>query len=243
MTSAAIESDVGHVATLLRCPRCAHEFTAGNATTQCGVKRCPVCNRRLTPVDWPRMLRRVALIAFGVLIQLTTGLVAYLIPPGPSVLAWALYLGMGVIGFLHIFIGLEMKPSPEERAAQRAARAQRNQVELVEDDVIDARCPGCREDLALALAQRVRRCPRCRRPFALRDLGFRSDDPAGELMRLGPAELRMSGRGGAIVIALVVIAVIGLSALIWTARAGRGMGSNAAPAPTNAPTPAQAPQR
>jgi hypothetical protein len=148
----------------------------------------------------------------------------FLIPPGASIWAWIVYLGMGLVGFLHMFIGIELtrRDVREQRAGGYASAealglqshgVARGGVLHEEELPLHARrCPACDHSLIETIDRGRRTCPECGEGFNLRDLGFAPDDPAGELHAASPHEARLSG--GVMVTALLAAGIIAIFILL-----------------------------
>lgn len=194
---------------------------------------CEHCGRPRIDVEWSRRIKRIGLIVFGVAIQGMAGLMIFLVPPGASAWAWIVYLSMGLAGFLHMFIGIELT----RRDARDGSERQRNSIApaeglsasgharhaaLAEGLPLHARrCPACDHSLIETIEIRRRTCPGCQVRFSLRELGFVADDPAGELHAASPHEARLSG--GALVTTLVAATLVaGLVLTTLLAVSGSG---------------------
>jgi Zn finger protein HypA/HybF involved in hydrogenase expression len=205
-----------------------------------GARFCDHCGRPRIDVDWARRLRRGALIVFGIAIQAVAGLMIFIVPPGASVLAWIVYISMGFVGFLHMFIGIELTrrdradaESSRSFAAGAGGATARSMIER-DESLADLphhamRCPACEHSLIETIDRGRRTCPNCRARFSLRDIGHRRDDPAGELVCCSPHEARLSG--GAMIAILLGCAIFTALVLTTLLAIGSGAGGPGAPGP------------
>jgi hypothetical protein len=181
------------------------------------------------------------LIFFGVVIQALAGAMIFLVPPGASAWSWIVYLGVGLVGFLHMFIGIELsrRDARQQRARGHASDAEALELQsygLARHGALDhealplhaRRCPSCDHSLIETIDRGRRTCSDCGERFNLRDLGFVTDDPAGELHAASPHEARLSG--GVMVTAFLATAIIA-GFILLTLLAIAGTGSTPAPGP------------
>lgn len=202
MGNAATPSSAGE--RVWRCPMCADAFPADIPRDE----RCPSCGRTVLEIEWPRRLRRIGLILFGLALQAMSGAMFFIVPPGASISAWLLYLCLGAVGFLHMFIGFEL--ARRDHAAS-SSPVQHARTQEGNDMPLHAmRCPKCEQCLIDAIQRSMRRCPSCRTHFSLRDLGIERDDPAGEPAHLAPNELRLGGTllVAAFILGMVIVAMV-----------------------------------
>lgn len=150
---------------------------------------------------------RIASILFGIAIHIVTGALLFAVPPG-SVGALLLYIGLGIVGVLHILAGaINWKHQPEEAVFA-------DDLEYSDIPWLAKRCPRCDNDIADVLMRGRRRCPVCSAHFSTRDLGWRRDDPAGEPMTLSPYEQRLSGPRMMAVIAVVAVSFVAIAVVL-----------------------------
>jgi predicted Zn-ribbon and HTH transcriptional regulator len=192
--------------------RTGHEPASCNA---CGARlpgdseahdsRCPDCRQPVADGDFPAQARRIAGVVMGALVQLASGGLYLLHPPGSSTGAWALYIVLGFAGFLWMFISA--------RAWRSAAIGERTVAVTASFESGDIpyhakSCRHCGQSLERAVAAGRRRCPHCDTHFSLRDLGWRQVDHAGEPATLAPNERRLPGTIVAAVLFVALLAVI-----------------------------------
>lgn len=209
----AIAADAG--ARTWRCPKCIDAWPADIPRDE----RCPSCGRTVLEIEWPRRLRRIGLILFGLALQALSGAMFFLIPPGANLAAWLLYIGLGAAGFLHMFLGFELARR-DHRESERSLYAGPHDTASREMQAVPLhamRCPRCEHSLVRTIGRHGRRCPECEAHFSLRDLGIERDDPAGEPAHLAPNELRLGGTllVAAFILGMVIVAMV-LTTLLAT---------------------------
>lgn len=219
--------------TMWRCGECGRS----QADDRDGTQFCEACGRPRIDVEWSRRIKRIGLILFGITIQILTGGMMFLVPPGASRWAWVIYLAMGLIGFLHMFIGIELSRRDAREQTECAGEAQKKAHGLEamggeNDDFTEAlplharRCPACDHSLMQTIDRGRRTCPDCGMRFSLRELGFRRDDPAGELHAPSPHEARL---GGGALVAFLLTAGIMAGVVLTTLLAIGGHGGTPGP--------------
>lgn len=188
-------------ATTWRCTRC----EASSPFDLAHDERCPACGATRSEIVQREKIRRIAIISVGALLQLGTGALIWLIPPGANIFAWLAYIALGVIGFAHIFYGLGLAPEHDVHGGDSSndptAPSPTHELPAHEE-----RCPRCEVSLIGRVNRGLRRCPECQAAFSLRDLGHRGDDPAGEVVTLPPREKRL--RGSWLVASILLIALL-----------------------------------
>ncbi len=205
-----------------RCVRCEASAPFDLARDE----RCPACGATRSEIVKREKFRRIAIISVGAVLQLGTGALIWLIPPGANVFAWLAYTVLGAIGFAHIFYGLGLAPEHDVHGGDPADDPP------VPLPAHEERCPHCDLSLIGRINRGLRRCPECRGAFSLRDLGQRGDDPAGEVALLPPRERRL--RGSWLVASVLLIAVL-FGMLYVTLMLGAPPGPPATPAPPSGP--------
>jgi hypothetical protein len=161
--------------------------------------------------DAAHRMKRLAGFIFGLLTHLAVGVLAWYFPPGASLTSWAIYIGLGIVGFIQIVWGARgwvHAPRESERPAVTAA--------FEPDDIpYHAKAcpaPGCGENLARTIARGRRRCPKCARHFSLRELGWRQVDHRGEPASYAPHEMRVKGP---VMVAIVLAVFASIAVAYW----------------------------